>query len=69
MKNKSKEVPRLMNAAQVAERLNVSKPFVYKLMQTGKMPCVKINSSRRVIPEDLEEFIKNNHSHSGLIRA
>lgn len=57
----------LLNAAQVAERLNVSKPLVYKLMQTGEMTCVRINKSRRVRPKDLEEFIKNNLSNS--IRA
>jgi len=54
----------LLNAAQVAEMLNVSKPLVYKLMQTGKIQCVQINSSRRVRPQDLEEYIKSNLSHS-----
>jgi excisionase family DNA binding protein len=55
---------KLLNAAQVAERLNVSKPLVYKLMQTGKIQCVMINAARRVRPEDLEEFIMNNLSNS-----
>lgn len=55
---------KLLNAAQVADHLNVSKPLVYKLMQTGKIQCVQINSSRRVRPEDLEEFIKSNLSNS-----
>ena len=64
MKNQNKEFSRLMNAAQVAECLNVSKPLVYKLMQTGKIQCVKINKSRRVRPEDLENFIKSNLSNS-----
>ena len=49
----------LLNAVQVAEILNVSKPLVYKLIQTGKIQCVRINSSRRVRPQDLEEFIRN----------
>ncbi len=55
---------KLLNAAQVAERLNVSKPLVYKLMQTGKIQHVRINSARRVRSEDLEEFIKSNLSNS-----
>ncbi len=55
---------KLLNASQVAERLNVSKPLVYKLMQTGKIQCVQINSARRVRSEDLEEFIMNNLSNS-----
>ncbi|MGB2964012.1 MAG: helix-turn-helix domain-containing protein [Anaerolineales bacterium] len=64
MNNQNKEFHRLMNAAQVAERLNVSKPLVYKLMQTGKIQCVQINSARRVRSQDLEEFIKSNLSNS-----
>ena len=69
MKETKEESYQLLNAAQVADRLNVSKPLVYKLMQTGEIPCVRINSSRRVRPEDLEEYIKNNLSNSVLIRA
>jgi len=54
----------LLNAAQVADHLNVSKPFVYKLIQTGKIRCVKINKSRRVRPQDLDEYIESNLSNS-----
>ena len=59
----------LLNAAQVAERLNVSKPLVYKLMQTGKIQCVQINSARRVRPQDLEDYIKSNLSNSVIYRV
>ena len=59
----------LLNAAQVAERLNVSKPLVYKLMQTGEITCVRINKSRRVRPEDLEDYIKSNLSNSVIYRV
>ncbi len=69
MNNQNKELSRLLNAAQVADRLNVSKPLVYKLIQTGEIQCVRINSSRRVRPEDLEEYIKSNLSNSGMLRA
>ena len=64
MKNNNKELFSLLNAAQVAARLNVSKPLVYKLMQTGKIQFVQINSARRVRSQDLEEFIKSNLSNS-----
>ena len=59
----------LLNAKQVAERLNISKPMVYKLMQNGKIQCVRINSARRVRPEDLDEYIENNLSNRGVYRA
>ena len=53
---------RLLNAKEVAEILNVSKALVYKLIQSRRIICVKINSSRRVMPEDLEEYIERNKS-------
>lgn len=58
---------RLLNAEEVAEIMNVSKVMVYKLMQMGKIKCVKINSSRRVRPEDLEEYIERNISELDMI--
>ena len=58
---------RLLNAEEVAIILNVSKAMVYKLMQMGRIKCVKINSSRRVRPEDLEEYIERNGSELDMV--
>ena len=57
----------LLNAEDVAEILNVSTAFVYKLMQRGRIRSVKINSSRRVRPEDLEEYIERNLSEMDMV--
>jgi excisionase family DNA binding protein len=51
---------KLLNAKEVAEILNISKAFAYKLMQTGEITTVFIGSSRRVRMADLEEFIIRN---------
>ncbi len=51
---------KLLNAREVAEILNISKAFAYKLMQTGEIRTVVIGSSRRVRREDLEDFIFQN---------
>ena len=51
---------RLLDAGDVAEILNVSKVTVYKLMQLGRIKSVSINSSKRVRPEDLEDYIERN---------
>ena len=61
------EAYRLLNAEEVAEILNISKVMVYKLMQMGRNKCVKINSARRVRPEDLEEYIERNISELDMI--
>jgi len=51
---------RLLMATEVAAILNVSKAMVYKLMQTGEIPSVRIRNSKRVRPADLREYIRIN---------
>ena len=51
---------KLLTAKEVAEILNISKAFAYKLMQAGEIRTVVIGSSRRVRREDLEDFIFQN---------
>lgn len=52
----------LLKATEVADILNVSRAFAYKLMQLGEIPTVKIQGSRRVRQEDLARFIQDNIS-------
>ncbi len=52
----------LLTGADVAQRLGCSKPHVYKLWDSGKLPCVLIpgiskRKMRRISPEALEEWI------------
>ena len=49
---------RLMTAVEVAETLNISRAFAYKLMKRGKIPTVRIEGARRVRPEDLRAYIQ-----------
>lgn len=53
---------RLLKAMEVAQILNVSKAFVYQLMQRGVIPTVKIQGAKRVRQEDLFRFIENSIS-------
>lgn len=55
---------RLLRANDVAKILNISRPLAYRLMQTGKLPTIRINSSVRVRLEDLEGYIQANRSIS-----
>ncbi len=50
----------ILKANDVAKILNISEINVYALMQRGETPTVRIRKSRRVRPEDLIEYIKNN---------
>jgi excisionase family DNA binding protein len=52
---------KLLKVAEVAERLNVGKSTVYKIIRDGELPHTRIGSDGtgpiRVRPKDLERFI------------
>jgi excisionase family DNA binding protein len=50
----------LLKATDVAEILKISRAMAYTLMQRGEIPTVRIGKPRRVRPEDLILYIKNN---------
>lgn len=52
----------MLKAPQVAEILNISRAFAYKLINQGDIPSVKIGKSVRVRQEDLEAFIEQSSS-------
>ncbi len=49
----------LLKIEEVAERLGVSRALVYRLIQGGVLPRIKIAGATRVAPEDLERFIES----------
>ena len=54
---------RLLKAEEVAEILNVSRAFTYRLMKQGNLRSVAIEGVRRVHPRDLKAFIEDNSSN------
>jgi excisionase family DNA binding protein len=50
----------LLKAKEVAEILQISRAMAYNLMLRGEIPTVRIGKCRRVRPEDLILYIKNN---------
>lgn len=49
---------KLLRAVDVAQILNVSRAFAYRLMQQGKIRTVVIAKTRRVRSSDLYDFIE-----------
>ena len=49
--------PRLMRIPEVAEELSLSKSKPYQLVQSGEITSIKIDKSRRVTRESLNDYI------------
>ena len=47
-----------LTTQQAADYLNVSRPFVVKLMETGKLPFVKVGRHRRVKFSEVKKYEK-----------
>ena len=60
---------RLLKSDEVAEILQISRSMAYALMKRGDIPTVRIGTSVRVRPEDLEKYIKDNVSQNGQLAA
>lgn len=43
---------------QAAEMLNVSRPHLTKLLKQGKIPFKKVGSHRRILIDDIQEYIE-----------
>jgi excisionase family DNA binding protein len=50
----------LLNAADIAARLNISRSHAYKLLKRREIPTVRLGRAIRVRPEDLDAFIREN---------
>lgn len=50
----------LLTPREVAETLRISRSYAYQLLNTGKIPCVRIGKSCRVHPDDLRDYIDFN---------
>ena len=52
------ENERLLKAVDVARILNISRALSYRLLDSGRIPAVRINRAVRVKPSDLKLFIE-----------
>jgi excisionase family DNA binding protein len=52
----------LLTADEIAKILHISRAKVYRLIQRGQIPVIRIHRLVRVIPADLRDFAKRFHS-------
>ena len=62
--NNQIHLSRLLTGEEVAEILNVSTSFAYRMMRRGDIPTVRLGRAVRVRIEDLEDFIKGTLTRS-----
>jgi excisionase family DNA binding protein len=54
----------LLTIREACDRLKLSRASLYRLIQSGQLPTVRIGRSRRVVNEDLDRFIATLRSGS-----
>jgi excisionase family DNA binding protein len=59
---------KLLTMGQVAERLNVSRGWLYKKIQAGIIPHFKIGGMVRFDPKDLDEWLSG-HKVRGALKV
>ena len=53
---------RLLRPEEVRNILSISRSFVYKLLESGEIPVVRIGKTVRVRPQDLKAYIERSFS-------
>ena len=56
----------LLKPGDAARMLNISRSLVYRLIRSGEIPVVRINSTVRIKPSDLNNFIEQRQSKDYL---
>lgn len=51
---------RYLSVSQVASEMNISKMTIYRLVDAGDIPALRVGRSVRILEEDLAEYIIRN---------
>ena len=59
------EVSTLLTVPQVCEKLGVGRTKFYRLMEVYGLPTLKVGNARRIVPESLDRWIKEQEQCAG----
>ena len=57
--------PQYVTVAEVAARLRVSNMTVYRLVQSGNLPAVRVGRSYRILAADVERWLAEQYTQAG----
>lgn len=57
--------PRFVTVSEVAEQLRVSNMTVYRLVQSGQLPAVRVGRSYRIRAEDVDRYLGEQYNEVG----
>ena len=53
---------RLLTVVEVADRLNLSRKTIYRLIKAGELSVIRCGRSVRIPPKDLENYINDSRT-------
>lgn len=56
---------RFFTVAEVASQLRVSNMTVYRLINAGDLPAVRVGKSYRIRPEDVDNYLQRSYTQAG----
>jgi len=54
-----------VTVAEVASQLRVSNMTVYRLVQAGQLPAVRVGRSYRIREEDVDKYLASQYTQAG----
>jgi excisionase family DNA binding protein len=58
-------VGQFVTVAEVAAQLRVSNMTVYRLVQAGHLPAVRVGRSYRLLAEDVDRYLADQYTQAG----
>ena len=57
----------LITVEDAARRLSIARSNVYRFLERGELPSVKLGRCRRIAVEDLNEFVRRLRVRAGIV--
>jgi excisionase family DNA binding protein len=56
----------LLNTAQVAKKLNITRRYLYELIASGEIETIRVGTEHRIEPAELRRYLGRNRQRAGI---